>query len=79
MLLSIHSSTSFFVSIRVFEVPNAVNSQILHIAALIKHHMVTFILTSRGMSDLFGNGFAVEFVVDFPDLGHGESGDRECI
>lgn len=31
-----------------------------------------------GISDLFGNSFAVKFVVDFSDLGHSESGDREC-
>lgn len=31
------------------------------------------------MPDLFGDGFAVQFVVDFPDFGHGECGDRECI
>lgn len=31
------------------------------------------------MPDLFSNGFAVQFVVDFPDLGHGERRDRECI
>lgn len=30
------------------------------------------------MSDLFGNGFAVQFVVDFSDFGHGESRDRQC-
>lgn len=31
------------------------------------------------MSDLFGDGLAVQFVVDFPDLGHSESRDRESI
>lgn len=31
------------------------------------------------MPDLFSNGFAVQFVVDFPDLGHSECRDRECI
>ena len=30
-------------------------------------------------TDLFGNGFAVQFVVDFPDLGHGERGDGDGI
>lgn len=33
----------------------------------------------RGIADLFGNGFAVKFVVGFPDLGNSESGDRESI
>lgn len=32
----------------------------------------------RDVSDLFGNGFAVQFVVHFSDLGHSESRDREC-
>lgn len=31
------------------------------------------------MSDLFGDGFAVQFVVDFSDLGHRQSRDGECI
>lgn len=40
---------------------------------------MTLILPRSGMSDLFGDGFAVQFVVDFPDLGHSESRDRESI
>lgn len=40
---------------------------------------MTSILLSSGMPDLFSDGFAVQFVVDFPDLGHGECRDRECI
>lgn len=31
------------------------------------------------MPDLFGDGFAVQFVVDFPDLGHSERRDGQSV
>ena len=31
------------------------------------------------LTDLFGDGFAVQFVVDLPDLGHSERGDGDSI
>ena len=41
--------------------------------------MGTLTPTSSGRSDLFGDGLAVQFVVDFPDLGHSERGHRESV
>lgn len=56
-------------------------SEILHTGAQINHNAntVTFIPPSSDMSDLFGDGFAVQFVVHFPDLGHCERGHREGV
>lgn len=37
------------------------------------------LMVTCSTSYLFGDGFAVQLVVDFSDLGHGESRDREPI
>ena len=44
---------------------------------LMKHFTIT--VMNGGLSDLFGDGFAVQFVVDLPDLCHSESGDGQRV